>query len=91
MSRPRIVRTIFNHQTESGRIMPEVHPHAGAEYRVVPLPDGAYGVEVVIPSSAPTMVTPFASQADAEAWIAAQETRVKANPSLRKPRFRRYP
>src|SRR3981189_516773 len=35
------------------------HPHADATYRIVPR-DRAYGVEVSIPNSNPTMVTSFA-------------------------------
>ena len=33
------------------------HPHAEATYRIVPLKDGAFGLEVVIPGTSPTTVT----------------------------------
>jgi hypothetical protein len=46
------------------------HPHANATYRVVPLQNKAYGVEVAIPDSSPAMVTSFATKEVAEAWIA---------------------
>ena len=57
--------------------MPKTHPHAEATYRVIPLDDGSFGIEVSIPDSHPTMVTPFASEADAEAWIADHQRRVE--------------
>src|SRR5215475_9630299 len=34
------------------------HPHAEATYSVVPLADGTFSVEVVIPESYPTKVSP---------------------------------
>jgi hypothetical protein len=53
------------------------HPHAEATYRVVPLPGGAFGVEVSIPDRSPTRVTSFDTEAAAEAWIAAAKLRVE--------------
>src|SRR4051794_5309717 len=50
--------------------MPKTHPHAEATYRVIPLDDGSFGVEVRIPENYPTTVKPFGTEADAEAWIA---------------------
>jgi hypothetical protein len=50
--------------------MPRTHPHAAAAYRIVPLPDGSFGVEVTIPDSRPTTVSRFSSEEEAEAWIA---------------------
>jgi hypothetical protein len=58
--------------------MPRTHPHAEATYRVIPLGDGGFGVEVSIPESCPTTVTRFASEADAEAWIAHHRDQVNA-------------
>ena len=52
------------------------HPHADATYRVVALPDGAFGVEVCIPDTYPARVTRFATEAEAEAWIAQDKDRV---------------
>jgi hypothetical protein len=59
------------------------HTHAEATYRIVTLPkEGAFGVEVVIPESLPTTVTEFATEAEAEAWIARHKSRVEANAVL---------
>ena len=49
--------------------MPRTHPHAEASYRVIPLENGSFAVEVSIPDSHPTTVSMFKSKADAEAWI----------------------
>jgi hypothetical protein len=71
--------------------MPQKHPHIEAAYRVVALEDGGFGVEVTIPDSAPTMVTRFAVEADADAWIDKHRQKVQTNPTLNRirPRFRR--
>ena len=58
--------------------MPKIHPHAEATYRVIPLEDGSFGVEVSIPESYPTTVSPFGTEADAEAWIAEHRQRVQS-------------
>ena len=57
--------------------MPKIHPHAEASYRVLPLNDGSFGVEVTIPDSHPTTVTKFDSPEAAEAWINAHRDRVQ--------------
>ena len=57
--------------------MPKTHPHAEATYRVTPLDDGSFGVEVNIPGSHPTRVSMFKTEADAEAWIAEHRQRVQ--------------
>ena len=49
-----------------------------ATYRVVTLDDGSFGVEVSIPENYPTTVKPFATEADAEAWIAEHRERVRS-------------
>jgi len=54
------------------------HPHADAIYRVIPGADGTFSVEVVIPESYPTKVSPFSTEADAEAWIAEHRRRVQS-------------
>ena len=46
------------------------HPQPEATYRVIPIDDGAFAVEVSIPERHPAKVSPFATKADAEAWIA---------------------
>jgi hypothetical protein len=61
--------------------MPKTHPHAEATYRVIPLEDGSFGVEVSIPQSHPTRVSTFSTQADAEAWIAEHRRRVQSQTS----------
>ena len=57
--------------------MPKTHPHAEATYRVISLDDGSFGIEVTIPDSYPTKVSPFATEAAAEAWIAEHQRRVE--------------
>ena len=54
------------------------HPHADATYRVIPFKDGAFAVEVSIPETYPATVSPFATEADAEAWIAEHRRRVRS-------------
>jgi len=54
------------------------HPHAEATYRVIPIEDGAFAVEVTIPETHPAKVSPFATKADAEAWIAEHRRRVQS-------------
>ena len=58
------------------------HPHAEAIYRVIPGGGGAFAVEVSIPESYPTKVSPFSTEVDAEAWIAEHRRSVQSeNPS----------
>ena len=59
------------------------HPHAEATYRVVPSDDGAFAVEVDIPESYPTRVSPFATKAAAEAWITEHRRRVQSENAWR--------
>jgi hypothetical protein len=61
--------------------MLKTHPHAEAIYRVIPESDGSFAIEVKIPDSHPTKVTPFATQGDAERWIADHRRRVEAQSS----------
>jgi len=58
--------------------MPKIHPHAEASYRVIPLDNGSFGVEVSIPDSNPTTVSMFKTEADAEAWIAEHRRQVQS-------------
>jgi hypothetical protein len=53
------------------------HPHSEATYRVVPFDDTAFAVEVTIPDTNPTRVSPFATESDAEDWIADHKRRVE--------------
>jgi hypothetical protein len=52
------------------------HPHAEATYRLLPLADGSFSVEVEIPGTKPTKVSGFDSQAKAEAWIERHKANV---------------
>lgn len=58
--------------------MPKIHPHAEATYRVIPLEDGSFAVEVSIPENFPTTVKPFGTETDAEAWITEHRERVQS-------------
>ena len=58
--------------------MPKTHPHAEAAYRVIPLDDGSFGIEITIPGSHPTKVSKFKTEADAESWIAEHQRRVQS-------------
>ena len=58
-------------------LMARTHPHADANYRVISLPGGSFGVEVSIPDSYPTTVSKFATKADAQTWITKHKTRVE--------------
>jgi hypothetical protein len=58
--------------------MPKTHPHEEASYRVIPFGDAGFAVEVSIPGSNPTKVSPFPSKDDAEAWIAEHQRRVQS-------------
>ena len=58
--------------------MQKPHPHAEATYQVIPFGDGSFGVEVNIPENYPTTVSRFATEADAEAWIAEHQRRVQS-------------
>jgi hypothetical protein len=62
--------------------MARTHPHAEATYRVVALAkEGRFGVEVVIPDTHPTTITEFATEVEAEGWIARHKRQVEANAS----------
>lgn len=52
------------------------HPHAEAVYRLIPLDDGKFAVEVSIPGTHPTKVTGLDNQAAAEAWVERHKSRV---------------
>jgi hypothetical protein len=59
--------------------MARIHPHAEATYRTVPLNDGAFGVEIVIPGTYPTTMSGFGTEAKAAEWIAEDQSFVKLN------------
>ena len=60
------------------------HPHAEATYRVFPLDNEAFGIEVSIPESLPTRVSVFKTEAEAEAWIAEHQRRVQSETQSRR-------
>jgi hypothetical protein len=66
--------------------MPKPHPHAEATYRVVPRADKTFAVEVTIPETSPTLISSFATEAEAETWIVNHKRQVESRPSL--SRFR---
>ena len=68
--------------------MPKTHPHAEATYRVFADQDGSFAVEVKIPDSHPTKVSPFAMPRDAEDWIADHRRRVEAQTDLGRSWYR---
>jgi hypothetical protein len=49
--------------------MARQHPHIGATYRVLQRPDMSFGAEVAIFGMNPTVITGFATEALADAWI----------------------
>jgi hypothetical protein len=59
--------------------MAKEHPHADAAYRVVAQKDSTYGVEVIVPGCSPALVTSFATEEIAEAWITNYKRRVAEN------------
>jgi hypothetical protein len=61
------------------RLMAKDHPHAGASYRVVVQEDSTYGVEVMVPCCYPALVTSFATEEIADAWITDHKRRVAEN------------
>jgi hypothetical protein len=64
--------------------MAHLYPHADVTYRILPLKDGAYGVEVAIPDRSPAMVTSFATEEAAQAWIAEHRRQAESGPTLPK-------
>jgi hypothetical protein len=52
-------------------------PHASASYRIIPQKDLTYGVEVTIPDTYPTLVTGFATEQRADAWIAEHKSQAQ--------------
>ena len=60
-------------------LMAREHPHTGATYRVIVQENLTYGVEVVVPGTFPALVTSFATEEIAEAWITNHKRRVAEN------------
>jgi hypothetical protein len=59
--------------------MAKEHPHAGASYRVLLQENSTYGVEVLVPGAFPALVTSFATEEIAEAWITDHKRQVTEN------------
>jgi hypothetical protein len=68
---------------------PSRHPHADATYRVILQDDKSFAVEVAIPDSYPTMVRSFATEPDAEAWIAEHKRQAETESLSKRSRFRK--
>jgi len=66
--------------------MPRLHPHAEAIYSVVPLGDGSFGVEVIVPETNPTRVSGFATEIAAGEWIETHKRQVELNLPYRRPK-----
>jgi hypothetical protein len=71
--------------------MAKSHPHAEATYRVIEIDGGYFGVEVVIPETHPTTVSRFATETEAEAWIARHKSRVQSEAGIHSQRWFRRP
>jgi hypothetical protein len=69
--------------------MPQIHPHAEAVYRVIPLDDGKFAVEVTIPGTNPTKVIGLESQETADAWIERHKTQIATGTILRQSAWSR--
>lgn len=67
--------------------MERKHPHADATYKVIQLGDLKYGVEVKIPDSHPARITSFATEADAQKWIAMHKAKAADGTRLPRRRF----
>ena len=65
--------------------MPKTHPYAEATYQVFADGETSFAIEVKIPDSQPTKVSPFATRKDAERWIAEHRRRVAAQAQSRGP------
>lgn len=68
--------------------MPREHPHAEATYSVLRLDDGSFGVEVIVPETYPTLVSGFATEIAAGAWVASHKMQVRLNLPDRRLRSR---
>jgi hypothetical protein len=66
------------------------HAHAGAEYTLSQTAE-SFGVDVTIPGMAPVNIRGFATQADAELWVAKHRVTVAAGPARRRVPFRSRP
>ena len=64
--------------------MDEHHPHSGATYKIILRKDMTFGVEVTIPGMAPTTVSGFATETDAERWIGKHKEEVAGSNSMRR-------
>jgi|SRR5271168_2686063 len=65
--------------------MPRLNPHAEAIYSVVPLGDGSFVVEVIVPETNPTRVTGFATEIAAGARIETHKRQVELNLPISAP------
>jgi hypothetical protein len=64
--------------------MSESHPHNGATYRILPGENGGHQIEIAIPGSLPTKISPFETEMLAEQWIANHKALVAQGPVKRR-------
>jgi hypothetical protein len=62
----------------------DIHPHFDAVYSIQRGSDGNHQVEIAIPGSSPTKVSPFETKALAEKWIANHKALVAQGPQKRR-------
>ena len=65
------------------------HPHVLATYRIVIREDMALAVEVSVPGTAPTMISGFSTDVQAEQWIANHKAQVAKGTIYRRSLFSR--
>jgi hypothetical protein len=63
--------------------MQKQHPHLGATYKVISLPEGSFVVEVTLPEAPQVNVTGFTTQDAADAWIAQHEQQIATGTVMR--------
>jgi hypothetical protein len=76
----------FNKSRWRMKNVPSVHPHAEAAYRIFPLGESGFAVEVSIPGTHPTKVLGLQSQIAAEAWIERHKRQI-ATGTIKRPRI----
>jgi len=67
--------------------MAQKHPHAEASYAVFQQKDMTFGVRVTIPDSYPTVITSFATEALADAWVAEHRAKAASGQSIKRRPF----
>ena len=60
------------------------HPHFDAVYSILRSDDGGHQVEIAIPGSSPTKISPFDTEALAAQWITDHKAIVAQGPQKRR-------